>query len=670
MENGVAREHNRLNLALRASLLMSSGILSSCAVALPEPSPEAKPLGSITVCYADDLECKDPLSIDRQGNSTPVATIPNMCVPGENGMGTTVDESQQTEVDPDIIWALLSTEDRNFCETKGADLDAVLKAAFDTLTGNPRGGSNIAGQVADKFFIEDGPSNRVAREIWGTFRVSPTLDALYAKTDVMRIYLNMFYAGNDRYGIYEMSEMYFGNGPSNRTIDEAAFLVGAIKNPNLYSPKADPEEDKEALRLGTIRRNTVLQNQVEIGRLTQAYADELKAKPLIRLPYSPRDAVSDYYAEADNVNARAAVREIIDQVMDASGMTYEELMASNVRIHSTLLRSNQVALRDAIASEPLPADGRQFGALMIDDTGAITAYIPGVFAEEGPNINLLEAPVIGGSFDKIDFTVSFLKRGYTENSEMPNPQSVDWLNYDGNGRNFSVTETSNCPEVLCTLRVALEKSVNGAYVAEVKKVEESGDPIMADTIRDMEQLGMDPGPLVGPNAILGGQEMTPENRALGLLQKIARQGQLGELRLVNKFTLSSGEVREYIAPQFSQVIDPAIAAQLTSMTEGVIQRGTLAKSFSSIVGRTQMAGKTGTAHNNVNAITGFVFCDANGRNVTVLVDERFATSLSSMGPQTDGGGPAGRVAARAANPLIGQWCSIIDANAARIAREG
>ncbi len=663
MEQGVVAESNRLMRVLGVGAFLGTSVLASCSTELPQPSPEATPLGSITVCYDDDPECTTPLAQIRSGNSTPVDTIPAVCTEG-----VMVKEELSSQVDPDLIWALFSTEDREYCEVNGPNVMGLLKAAVDTLRGNPRGGSGIREQLSRIYYIGDVPDNLISRKFWESFEIAPTLDDAFADTEIVKLYLNSMYWGNGSYGIYEASMMYFGKDPSQLEIDEASFLVGALQNPEKYAPKENANEDQIARDNGIIRRNEVLQNQVELGRLTQAQADEYKMRPLTRLPYSPQSRVGSNYAEADSINARAVVDEIIEQVIKASGMSYDELMASNVRIRSTILKKDQTALQNAIKSVPLPADGRQYGTMFIDDSGAVTGYIPGLYEKNGPNVNLLESPVIGGSLDKIHFVMELLERGYTSQSPMPDPDSVEWLNYDGNGRNYSVTETNHCPNRICTLEISLEKSVNGAFVGEVKRLEEAGDPILSTTLSRMETLDMEPGGLVGPAIILGGQEITPEERAMAVQKTVARQGQDSDMRFVNSFQLDNGQVSEYVAPVFEQIDPPELTVQLTAMMTGVIESGTAANAFAGIAGSTEIADKTGTAANNVSAANSAVFCDENGRNKTIFVIERQPGSLTSLGSESDGGNRPAKVTAAAIAPLIGSWCSIEQANQARLAQ--
>ena len=83
------------------------------------------------------------------------------------------------------------------------------------------------------------------------------------------MYLNNAYFGNGVWGVEDASQKYFGTSASRLTLDEAATLAGMLKGPGIYNPLYSIEN-------ATSRRDTVLQNMVAAGKISQKQANEAK----------------------------------------------------------------------------------------------------------------------------------------------------------------------------------------------------------------------------------------------------------------------------------------------------------------------------------------------------------------------------------------------------------
>jgi len=74
---------------------------------------------------------------------------------------------------------------------------------------------------------------------------------LFSKEEILTMYLNKFEFVNGAHGIDAAAQTYFGKPQSELTLNEAATLVGMLKNPSLYNPVRFPD-------LVVKRRNEVL----------------------------------------------------------------------------------------------------------------------------------------------------------------------------------------------------------------------------------------------------------------------------------------------------------------------------------------------------------------------------------------------------------------------------
>jgi penicillin-binding protein 1A len=204
-------------------------------------------------------------------------------------------EVKYNEISPNVIQALIATEDERFYEHSGIDAQALGRVVF-TL-GTQGGGSTITQQVA-KLMLHQGRGNIFKRGIdkLKEWIVAVKLERNFTKEEILTLYLNRAPWGN-LFGIRNASKMYFQKEPKDLKIEEAAVLVGMLKG-FIYNPITRPKASLD-------RRNTVINQMVVCKQhyLTQEQADKIKAKPLITnykkiddnigiAPYF-RDAVKD-----------------------------------------------------------------------------------------------------------------------------------------------------------------------------------------------------------------------------------------------------------------------------------------------------------------------------------------------------------------------------------------
>ncbi len=136
------------------------------------------------------------------------------------------------------------------------------------------GASTITQQLA-KILYSD-PNNRGLKRALQKpieWMIAIKLERVYTKEEIIKMYLNRFDFLNNAVGIKTASKVYFNKLPNELEIQEAAMLIGILKNPSYYNPLR--HEDRV---LG--RRNTVLDQMVKADRLDEATADSLKRLPL------------------------------------------------------------------------------------------------------------------------------------------------------------------------------------------------------------------------------------------------------------------------------------------------------------------------------------------------------------------------------------------------------
>ena len=200
------------------------------------------------------------------------------------------------ELSPHLTNALIATEDERFLSHSGIDFRALLRAVVKRgLLGqkNAGGGSTITQQLAKQLYSPD-YDNMFQRMLQKPIEwaIAVKLERYYTKDEIIQMYFNQFDFLNNAVGIESACYVYFGKEPGEVSIEEAATLVGMVKNPSLYNPVRYNERTRE-------RRNVVLDQMCRAGMLSEAEAEQLKQKPLV-LNYhrvDHKDGVAPYFRE-------------------------------------------------------------------------------------------------------------------------------------------------------------------------------------------------------------------------------------------------------------------------------------------------------------------------------------------------------------------------------------
>lgn len=180
-------------------------------------------------------------------------------------------------ISPRVIDALISTEDARFLSHSGIDFMALGRTLVKTVAMGDKssgGGSTITQQLAKQLYSQPS-SNMLKRAMQKPIEwmIAIKLERFYTKNEIINMYLNRFDFLNNAVGIKTAANVYFGKEPGDLNVQEAAMLVGMLKNPSYYNPLRHPERTLN-------RRNTVIDQMVKEGRLSQAEADSIKQLPL------------------------------------------------------------------------------------------------------------------------------------------------------------------------------------------------------------------------------------------------------------------------------------------------------------------------------------------------------------------------------------------------------
>jgi membrane peptidoglycan carboxypeptidase len=200
------------------------------------------------------------------------------------------------DISPNMLRAIVSSEDARFYEHEGVDTKGVLRAflANQRTGGVSQGASTLTMQYVRNVQRDSAETpQQVAEATEQThgrklreMRLAAAVEHQMTKDQILEGYLNVAYFGHRAYGIYAAAEVYFSKRPNELTLAEAAMLAGLVKAPSAYDPAQNPAAALE-------RRNYVIDRMTEIQYLSPELADQVKQIPIeLRLTDPPNDCIS------------------------------------------------------------------------------------------------------------------------------------------------------------------------------------------------------------------------------------------------------------------------------------------------------------------------------------------------------------------------------------------
>jgi len=215
--------------------------------------------------------------------------------------------TEYKELSPYLINALIATEDIRFYRHSGIDIRGLGRAAVRTilLGQNTGGGSTITQQLAKQLYPRDtSRTSAFIRKIklgvskFKEWQTAVKLERSYTKEEIIAMYLNKYDFLYQAIGIRSAARVYFNTTPDSLKLEDAAVLIGMLKNSSAYNPKRYPERM-------VLRRNIVLSQMAKYGYISPAIADSVKQIPL----------ELDFQVEDHNSGLATYLREYLRNIM-------------------------------------------------------------------------------------------------------------------------------------------------------------------------------------------------------------------------------------------------------------------------------------------------------------------------------------------------------------------
>jgi len=547
------------------------------------PQPEGHVGATMVMLTLDQGRVTDVLSPLDGAPLFPIFLEPEL-LSGVRGESRQVREwIPLAEIPPGIIETVLTIEDRRFYSHFGIDPVAVGRALWTNFTkgGVVQGGSTITQQLAKNLFYS--PQRTMGRKFKEAL-AALVLEVKYTKQDILESYLNEIYLGQagfvSIYGVSEAAHRYFGKTLQELTVEEVAMIAGLIKGPNSYAPTKHPELAKQ-------RRDVVLRRLRETGLLTEAAWTRAVNEPVHVTP--SEDVLTDapYFVDA-----------VLRQVEEAGVVPLPE----GLRIDSTLDPMIQQAATESLGKGLAKLEAAHLhlnsslesvqGAVVVLDpkTGSVLALVGGRDYRRSQFNRAVQARRQPGSLFKPFVYLAALeaaREGQAGHLTAASLLADEPVTFESDVGPWSPQNYDKQFRGQVTLRNALEQSLNVPAVRAAKAVGTKPIVQLLHRLGVTSAIGDDLSSVALGSSSVSLMEITAAYGA------VANGGIAVQPTAVRSTRDRQGDIVWNAVPDRQQATSPQGAYVLTSLLEGVIQRGTASKA--KVIGlQGAVAGKTGT----------------------------------------------------------------------------
>ena len=225
-----------------------------------------------------------------------------------------------------LVNALIATEDERFYSHSGIDFRGTFRAV--AYLGQRGGASTITQQLARQLFVGVRSRNKIQAitQKIKEWVLAVMLERRYTKQEIIAMYLNIYDFGYQADGIQSAAKIYFNKTPKTLSIEEAATLVGMLKNSSLFNPKRRLEMTRD-------RRNVVFQQMYRNDFITKEERDSLQQLPLTLdfTPDSHREGLATYF----RTYVKQYLQKWVKENPKANGERYD-IYRDGLRIYTTI----------------------------------------------------------------------------------------------------------------------------------------------------------------------------------------------------------------------------------------------------------------------------------------------------------------------------------------------
>ncbi len=519
---------------------------------------------------------------EGEGSARVIGTI----FGGENRKTARFEEMPATLLD-----ALVAKEDERYRHHGGVDLPGILRALWiDIRAGQAvEGASTITQQyVKNAYLSNDRTWQRKVKEAL----IAVEVERRYPKDEILSMYLNTVYFGNNAYGVEAAAETYFNKSADDLTLSDSAALIGVLWSPSTLGTDRDGATYQRNIVLDKMRRNGYITRQDHMAALEEELPRQWPEAPMVETGLEDTPLTRDFTEVARG------------ELVEMYGAN--TVLQGGLSVYTTLDLEAQAAAQDILYGPqgylPYPENPDAALVSIEPETGHIKAMVGN--RDEEAQFNLVtQAQRQPGSSFKPFALIAALEQGidpgqtefvseekrYTIQDPEGNPEQWEIENYEGDYLGPT------------TLEKALWFSDNSVFTDLVLDVDGRGLKNGPEAIADVaHRLGVAAElDTSHPSIVLGAQEVSPMDMATAYAT-IANGGRRVTPTAIEKVVRNENDRGEEVLyeaeprPEGEQVIDPEVARKATEVMVGNVTEGI---GYKANLGERPVAGKTGTSEN-------------------------------------------------------------------------
>jgi len=264
------------------------------------------------------------------------------------------------EISPDLINAILSTEDKKFFSHSGFDYPRIIKAMVTNIKNGKivQGASTISQQYIKNMYLDfDKTWDRKLEEALLTLR----LESHYSKEDILEGYLNTINFGQGNYGIENASKFYFNKSAKDLNLEESIILAGIPKSPNYYNPLSNYDA---AIDRAKVIAEVMLNN----GYITDDSYDKLFENDI------------SVYGEKDKNNLKMLMYyqdAVYDELKSINTLPSSLIESGGIRIYTSLNMDAQKTMEENILANMGNTNMQVASVIINPNTGGVMALTGG-----------------------------------------------------------------------------------------------------------------------------------------------------------------------------------------------------------------------------------------------------------------------------------------------------
>ena len=484
-----------------------------------------------------------------------------------------------------IIEGLVAIEDTQFFEHSGINPDAISRAIIKDIKagGFVEGASTLTQQLIKMLILTR--EKKIIRKVKEAL-LAIRLEIILTKEEILERYLNHVYFGHGYYGIKTAAKGYFNKDLYELSLKEMAILVGLPRAPSFYDPTKN-------LKISLARANQVITRLDTLGWINKdQYENSMKEIPIIfnqtltknKAPYAIDYAISQLITDIPDIQYGGyKIYLTVDQ--DAQEIARESLKASyDDAIKRDLSSRGSNSKDDSYVKE---LNGAMI--TMESGTGRILAMVGGVDYNQSVFNRAYQSKRQAGSAIKPFLYQIALNEGYNPASQLFDISRTYNYTVGGVQKKWQPKNYGGKFEGIVSLRDSLTFSRN---LSTLNLVTDVGVEL---TSQELKKYGF--------KDIVNNLSITLGSMSVDLVEfseaysVISNNGTQVKPYIIEQIVNKNGEVVTF-EPQTKEINTPEQIYLMTSILSDVVKRGT---GKSAQVPGIELAGKTGTTNNNVDA---------------------------------------------------------------------